>query len=152
MIPILAAPVVEVTISAEAVAWYGAVVATASAILSGYLAVRDRASLKVTARPNYQVFGEDPTRLYISVDIANKGRRPVSIRSVALVRVAAGKTTRIVPVESLRRGPVELSEGQGTNYLIPQEDLDLSEIKSVVAYDRTGREWEGPFATPSPGS
>lgn len=58
---------VNITITAEVVAWYGAVVGTGSLVVSGLGAWRDRARIVVTARPGYKALnapGYSPDKLY----------------------------------------------------------------------------------------
>ncbi len=134
----------KIEISANAVAWYGAIVATFSAILSGWIARRDRTKVKVDAQPNYEVKTDGPPddETYIVVTVANTGRRPVTISTVGLL--PKRKTDKSILLgDSIRGGPHELPEGKATQYLIKQDCLDLSLYKCVVAYDQTGRKWRG---------
>lgn len=136
----------EITISATMVAWYGAIVATLSLVVSGYVAIRDRVRVRVEARPNFRVMGAqseyDPEKNYICVTVANIGRRPVTIGSVALIR--KGETGRYLLLsDSVREGARELSEGESTTYIAEQDELDHRNVSGVVAYDQSGRQWKG---------
>ncbi len=76
------------TITANVVAWYAALVGTGSLAVSFYNAWRDRAHLRVTASAGYRVppgsHPYDPKKLYISVVVANRGRRPTTVEKVWL--------------------------------------------------------------------
>lgn len=135
----------EITISATAVAWYAALVGTFSLVVSGYVAFRDRARVRVKARSGCKVSGTgspyDPSKLYVIVTVANIGRRTVTIQAVSLLRRDSEKV-QLVLDESIREGR-EISEGKSTTFVTDQEGLDLENISGVVAYDQVGRSWRG---------
>jgi hypothetical protein len=134
----------SITITATVVAWYAAVVATLSLGINGYVAWRDRSRVTVRAAPNYRVTPGTPydaTKKYISVRVANAGRRPVTITHVYFSHHHAEEYTALS--DPLYRGPTELTEGKSATYLCSQEALDLTDIRAVIAVDATGREWKG---------
>jgi hypothetical protein len=77
-----------VTITADVVAWYAAVVATGAFWVNAYSAWRDRARLVVSARSGYRVspgpHPYSPDATYISITVANPGRRPATDERVWL--------------------------------------------------------------------
>jgi hypothetical protein len=133
------------------VAWYGAIVATASVLVGGYTAWRDRARLKVTARPGWKltesfgVFSKDST--YVLIEVANVGRRPVHLRELPHFKLKGQKTGGIVV-----KGPWQpkdcLDEGESATMLCKQDGLDLAQVTCVVVNDATGRAWAGPVRKP----
>lgn len=134
----------EITISASVVAWYAAIVATASLGVSAFLAFRDRARIVVKGSLNYKVTttagGYDPSKLYMIVTVANRGRRPVTIEKVFL---QMKEKPHSILADSLSRGPSEISEGKSVTFLCEQLGSELDRVKKIVAIDQTGRHWNG---------
>ena len=59
--------IIKLEISATSVAWYGAIVATASVIATGYNVLRDRAKLRIDIKPNMKVYpNTTPTCLCVN--------------------------------------------------------------------------------------
>jgi len=143
--------ILDITITASVVAWYAAIVSTCSLTISAYVALRDRARLKVEASPDYFVTGPaagyDPNKKYILVTVASIGRRPVTIEKVALMR-KKGLGGHHLLADSLSKGPRELTEGKSATYLLEQSRIDFDEIDHAVAIDSTGRHWRGKVSKP----
>jgi hypothetical protein len=139
----------SLTVTATAVAWYAAIVSTASLLVMLYVACRDRQRLVVTAVPNTRVIspaaGEVSPRC-IAIKVANHGRRPATIAGAYLV-YRGGRES--MAMESLFQPPVELAEGRATVYYVEQEDDDLTRINHVYVRDVTGRRWKGPLKRPA---
>jgi hypothetical protein len=78
----------SVTITANEVAWYAAVVATAAVGGNAYRAWRDRARLVVSACSGYRVtpgpHPYSPDATYIWITVANPGRRPATVEKAWL--------------------------------------------------------------------
>lgn len=77
----------KVEVSASIIAWYGALVATASIILSLYVVLRDRAKVKISFTPSSYVHNHpcyEAGTPYLDITVRNIGRRPVKIGNVAL--------------------------------------------------------------------
>lgn len=142
----------DISITASAVAWYGAITGTLSLILGSYVAFRDRVRLKVWASDNYRVHGGagpyDPAKDYVMVSVANAGRRPITITHVYFRY--HGKKESALLTDSMLRGAKELKEGQSTIFLAEEQGLDIASIKAVYVADATGREWKGPFKRTRP--
>lgn len=134
----------QLTISAAAVAWYAAIVATLSLGVSLFVALRDRPRITVVGRPGYKVTspagGYNPNKLYIMVNVANRGRRPVTVEKAFLQMKSK---PHAILTDSLLRGPQELREGRSVTFLVEQEGIDFANVKAVVAIDQTGRHWKG---------
>jgi hypothetical protein len=145
---------VDITISAEAVAWYGAIVGTGSLAVSALNAWRDRPRVRVTADAGYRIQGGEergysPDKLYISVTVANRGRRPVTIEKVWFDTSEPGRGPHILLHDSLLSGSRELAEGKATTYLADQALVDLRQLTRVTVSDQTGRTWSGKPPKPS---
>ena len=137
---------ISLTISANAVAWYAALVSTVLLIIR-YLDYRkDRVNVILDCMPDYRVYGatapHKPDTDYILIKVINKGRRPVTIGNVGFITKGNNEKDALLS-DSLREGPRELNEGKSTSYLMEQDAIDLNKIKYFVAYDLTGREFKG---------
>jgi hypothetical protein len=134
-----------ITITADVVAWYAAIVGTLALAVNVYLAWRDRAHLTVTARSGYRVtpgaHSYSPDKLYINVTVANRGRRPTTVSRVWLTR--KGEPGALLLSESFLPGSRELKEGTSTLYVVDQSGIDLDEVEYVYASDEAGRQWRG---------
>lgn len=136
----------QITISAEAVAWYGAIVATTSAILGAISVFRDRAKIRVSATPDMKIvqsvgdYSKDSS--YILIEVANVGRRTVHLRELPYLTLKGEKRTSLIV-----KGPWQpssiLAEGESATMLGRQQDVDLSQIRRVIVTDATGRRWKG---------
>lgn len=138
--------VLSAAISVDVVAWYGAIVATASAMLSGYVVWRDRVRLKVVATPNMRLteacgnFSTDED--VILIEAANVGRRSITLETTWF-ELRKSKSPRALFVKSQWRPSSKLAEGEKATKLCKQRDLDLSTLSCVVVKDATGRKWRG---------
>ena len=128
--------------TAPVVAWYAAIVSTASLALGVFLSLRDRARIRVTARTNWMLIGDteyDPKEKYICITVANRGRRTVTIQNVGLE--SKGRGPDYLASDSMRKGPLEVAKGKAQTYLMKQSGLDLNTIKTAIVVDQTGRKW-----------
>ena len=137
---------ISITISANAIAWYAALVSTVLLIIR-YLDYRkDRVNIVLDCRTDYLVHGATapykPDTYYILVNVINRGRRPVTIGNVGFITKDKNGADGLLS-DSFHPGPRELTEGKSTNYLIEQERIDLDKIKYFVASDLTGRQFKG---------
>jgi hypothetical protein len=136
---------ISITISASAVAWYGAIVATVAAGGAVYNMWRDRARLVVSARPNFVEIGNEAAGKKICVSVANRGRRSVPLKAVAL-KIRNGNN--LVASDSMRAQD-EIGEGKSRSYFMNQptfeEQHSFADIEYVFAIDQTGLEWKGKF-------
>jgi len=105
----------NLTITADVVAWYAVIVATVGIAVNGYSAWRDRARLLVTARAGYRVtpgpHPYSPEKLYLSVPVANRGRRPATVEKVWLT-TKGKKQGGLLLSDSILGGPRKLEEGR----------------------------------------
>ncbi|PIV22907.1 MAG: hypothetical protein COS40_05060 [Deltaproteobacteria bacterium CG03_land_8_20_14_0_80_45_14] len=136
---------INISISAEAVAWYAAIVSTLALIITFLKYWSERINVVVKCKSNWRVIGGGsiyaPNKDYVVVTVINKGKRPVTIQNVGFVSKNK-KDEKGILSDSLL-GPRELKEGKSTDYLIEQDLVDLKKIKYFVAYDLTGRAYKG---------
>lgn len=133
-------------VTTESVALYGAVVATISILialfslaLQAVTVVRDKKKVLVKLSYNNRIFGEDSPYKegedYISMDIINSGRRPVTITSIGLMLYTARK---YLPVDAVRKGRFTLQEGEKETFVMEQKLVKQSTVRYVYAIDSTG--------------
>ena len=139
----------SLTISASTVAWYAAIVATISAIGIGYGVWRDRACLRIEAKPNRklsQPLLNYPTdRTYIFIEVANTGRRPISLNGWPYF-LLKDKRTECKLVIGDWYPKDRLNEGESATMLCFQDCIDLANVRAIAVKDSTGRVWVGKLA------
>lgn len=126
------------------VAWYGAVVATIGLLLTAYSQWRDSRRLQVIAKADMKIAGGDydPARTYVIIEVANVGRRPITLRTLPYF-VQKKRGSNSLMVKGPWRPKDRLEEGESASMVAFQEGLPLTEIKHVVVRDETGRKWKG---------
>ena len=131
----------KIEITAHAVAWYGAIVATCSLVISTLNAWRDRARLSVRVQRNMVALTGSPTdseQTYLLVTVANRGRRPVTIDKVWFEQEAEQSPKWLVK-DSLTQGPREVTEGKSVTYMAENGQFDLSIARWVCIGLATGQ-------------
>ena len=134
-----------ITISGDAVAWYGAIVATTSVLVGGYAVWRDCTKLKVSVRPDMKLtesfgdYSKDST--YLFIEVANIGRRVIHLKELPYFKRKGMKGGLVV------KGPwqpkADLAEGESAMMLCIQDGVDFAQLTCVVVKDATGRYWTG---------
>ena len=127
------------------IALYGAIVSTVSLLIHYFNYRRDRADLKISVKGNIGVYPKNTIygdKTYISVDIANRGRRPVTITKCAFKTPKGTTKGWMVSGDSIRN-PVELLEGKSKTYLFDEAEIKKYNLidKDLVAcaVDATGQ-------------
>lgn len=133
----------------DVVAFWGAITGTISLVVAYFTYKRDDIRIKVDVKKGWRVKNSpeyDPNEDQVIIDVANKGRRPVTITTVGYVFLK--KEGGVVLSDSIRLGSRELLEGKNTHYLINQSLIeDFSEIKSFEVYDAVGNAYKK-YVTP----
>ena len=134
----------NITIPVDAVAWYAAIVATASAFVVGYAIWRDRTKLRVTVMPSMKIFptpdGHEQDATFAVIKAANTGRRPIHLGDAHLMPREKGNKAAMLTAPWLP-GP-QLDEGQSASTYVDLADLDLRDFGFAVVYDGTGKGWK----------
>lgn len=133
----------KIEISASTVAWYAAIVATTSAIFSGLNIWRDRSRIKITLLKNMSFYPAKPSeedKRFILVEVANIGRRPMTITHVGFYEI--GKKEGGLLGDSFTQGPREIQEGKSTSYSMDQSLINIENLKTVIAIDATGKTYK----------
>jgi len=138
---------ISIQISADNVAWYGAIVATGALLVSTYNIWQDRARIRIKYQKGMRMINSAPPysddKDYFIITIINKGRRPVAIGNVA-VRLFNGKA--FIAADSLNNANRILTEEKPvTQIMIDQNELDFSKTYYIEAYDKTGRRYKKYF-------
>lgn len=131
----------KLEITANTVAWYAAIVATLSVFLSGLKLWRDRARIKITLRKNMMMYPPEPgdeEKTFMMVDVANAGRRPLTITHVWFE--TDGKN--ILLADSIKKGARELAEGKSTSYLANESEIPVEKLKTVIVFAATGKKYK----------
>lgn len=124
-------PHFTLTITASAVAWYAAVLSTASTLIQTANYFRDRVRLKILFQKNMQMIGDphyaDATLTIITV--TNVGRRPVMVTHIGTLYL-----NNLGGMFGDTRPPLacELTEGKQVVAVADQRALDLAKIRCIL--------------------
>jgi len=137
--------VFKIEISANAVAWYGAIVASISAFVVGYNVLRDRARLEIKLLANIGTINIEPdydsSKMYYSIRVINKGRRPIRIGQPALKVVGMEHTFFIITSPSVQNNNVLTEENPSADFLVEQSKIDPAKIWYASIQTITGSEY-----------
>lgn len=134
-----------IVISADAIAWYGAVVATFSGIFSVYEIIRDRAKLKIKYSRNTQILNYpayDSTKKYLTISVVNRGRRPIRIGSVSLKIFGNSHFTVLNDSLLNLRNKILTEENPETCFFIEENILVFDDVIYISVYDGVGKEYK----------
>lgn len=131
---------ISITITAETVAWYAAIISTTMLLLRLIELYRDKVNVKLKCEKNMGIIGNPENIDYIMITVINNGKRPVTIGNVSFA-MKNGKYG--IFSDSLTNGSRELTEGKSTSYQIKQDSVNLNVVKYFFAIDKTGREFRG---------
>jgi len=128
------------------IAVYAAAVATASAGAQVYVAIQDRAKVRVEASQSVvPQASPDDDGLRISVEVVNCGRRPVTITGAGLIlEVPKGESNSMQFVCGMTPGGNRLEENELAAFFGKPDRETYRRIKCAGARDATGREYRGP--------
>lgn len=142
----------EITISGNAVAWYGAIVGTVGILISMlsagtsvYAVRRDRVKLKLSVMANMiatspPLPGKNTLGPFIVINAANIGRRPIHLTILPWFSLHGTSAGLIIKGEW--QPSSGLDENKSANFFVIQEKIDdVSELKAIHVRDQTGRVW-----------
>jgi len=138
-----------ITITAETVAWYGAIVASLAFIISvasvilKYISYRknDLPRLKIECLKNRKVFGDtiyDTEKTYLSITTTNVGKRPITVTNVGYVTKDKNQSNYLFS-DSLLKGAQKLNDGEFASYMIEQDSIDFKTIKHLEVHTSMGK-------------
>lgn len=138
--------ILKIEISASSVAWYGAIVATASVLIALLNYFRDRHRVKITYQKDVKLMGTqgiyDQSKTYFNITVINKGRRPVKIEKAAIKIVGEKGYYLLGDSFAPHRMQVLTEDSPKTEFLADQSLIDLSKIWYIYVYDATGRKYK----------
>lgn len=123
-----------IEITADTVAWYAAIIATISVAVHIMNTLKDRSKIKIIFHKSWKILGE-PNNSYVMLDIANTGRRPITITHVGFTT----ESEDILLKDSFIHGQREITEGKSTTYLAKDSELPYKELRKAIVIDATGR-------------
>jgi hypothetical protein len=141
---IMSIPEISIKISANSVAWYGAILATIGASISVYNAWKDRKQIKIFPQMNMRIFNARPpfeeNKDYFIVNITNTGRRPVAIGNVAIQYISG---ENFILADSIDNQDLRILTEESPHAIITSDQsiFDFSKMYCIMVYDKTGREY-----------
>ena len=139
-----------IKISASAVAWYGAIVATFSAFILLLNYLRDRGRIKVKLSQGFLAYGPNLEKdVQIFIEAINVGRRPVTLTGVGF-SLKNGRQLVIIKPEPINF-PYELQEGKSIQVWVDKNDIfqDATREKTKITCawyrDATGKIYKTKF-------
>ena len=129
------------------IAVYGAIVATASAVVAAFLGIaelrRNQPRLRVTTS-TLQIYNprtDKPGEAFLAISLANIGSRPINVRSYSFI----DRRKHIIVLPDFMMKPVTLEDGQAHDFPIPVNVLAAKRfVKDIIAIrvmDSTGKAW-----------
>jgi len=139
-------PTLHINVSGSAIAWYGAVLSTITAIVQVMNHFRDRAKVVLEVRKNMRTPDtfrhRDMTMVIITA--TNAGRRPVTIAGFS-VHLLFGKGKEKVTdwfLPDVRPPlPFEITEGKMVSAFLNQANVDFDAIAYWYVWDSVGRRY-----------
>ena len=136
----------SIEISANAVAWYGAVVATIGCSVSAYNAWRDRPRIEIKYQKDMAVHGVDSIyprdKTYFNITVINKGRRPINISKAAIRTIGHDKKFAILADSFFpHRNSILTETNPVSEFMMEQDEKVLESIWYISVYDATGKEY-----------
>jgi hypothetical protein len=130
-------------VSTESIALYGAIVASVSIVVSALslvfqavVVIRDKKNVRVKMTYDNEIIGGMPlykeNEDYISIDIVNIGRRPVTITTTGLLLYTNKKS---LPIDAVRKGRFTLNEGEKETFVMEQKSVRKNTVRCVFATD-----------------
>jgi hypothetical protein len=139
-------PEFSIQISANSVAWYGAIVASISATISIVKFLQDRVRIKIKYEPGMYIFGPGSTyaegEKHLSITVINKGRRSVRIEKAALKEYGTSQVILFADSFSDRRPKLITEESPTTTFIAQEKKLRLDKTYCVIITDGTGKEYK----------
>ncbi len=132
-----------IEISANVVAWYGAIVATAGFIFSAYSIWRDSVRLKITIEKDlrfYNTHGLYKENVdYVRVTVVNRGRRPVKITQAEILTLNSTKRLLLTDNFAKHRVQVLTEDEPKTQFFIESSMVNFDKIYCVIIGDGANR-------------
>jgi|SRR3989344_5458911 len=143
-------PSITIQISASAVAWYAAIVATISLSFTGLSYWRDRARVQIKLSQGFLAYAPNNVGgIKIFIEAINHGRRSVTLDGAGL-SLRNGKKLAVTRPETINF-PHELQEGKAVQVSLDKNEVfqaaaqEQSEITHAWYRDATGKIYKTSF-------
>jgi hypothetical protein len=138
---------IKLEITASAVAWYGAIVASLSFAFSGYQIWRDSSRIKISLEKGLNFYNSAPLYKedteYVGVSVINKGRRPVKITHAAFkILGKEGKQLLLADSFADHRVQVLTEENPKTQFFVEAFLVDVDKIWCIDISDGAGNQYK----------
>ena len=147
-------PSITFQISANSVAWYGAIVSTGALVVSAYNVWKDRARLHISYQKGMRVINAIPPfeedKEYFVVTVRNRGQRPVALGNVGVRLFRGGalllsssvfdQSTRVLTEES------PSADIHAEQDLLERDTSRFTNAHYIEVYDRAGRQYRKYFS------
>lgn len=127
--------ILKIEISANIVAWYGAIISTVSILLAFMNYFRDKAKIKVKISQGLFAYGTHlGNEVKVFIEIINIGRRPITLTGAGLT-LKNGKNMFILKSEFINF-PFELLEGKSAQVEFNRDEVfeESKKEKSKILY------------------
>jgi hypothetical protein len=135
-----------IEISAGAVAWYGAIVASLSFLFSAYQIWRDSARISIELETRLYLYNTEPlyksNTEYIGVSVINRGRRPLKITHASFLILGSEGKLLLTDSFANHRAQVLTEENPKTQFLVEASLVDMNKVWCVLISDAAGREYK----------
>ena len=142
-------PEISIQISANSVAWYGAVLSTLGASVSIYNAWKDRGQLVISSQKNMRLMNALPpwseNKDYFIAHVKNSGRRPIAVGNVA-IQYISGENFILADSIDNQSNRILTEEKSHTMITTDQSLIDFRKIYRIMVYDKVGREYKKYFS------
>lgn len=140
-----------ITITADTVAWYGAILSSAVFLFEVYRYLRDRARLKITYKTGQEIWGDTGNGRFINlekgvsfwtVDIANTGTKDIIVTQVGVnwKNKKGGAVISRDYTGFIKR--FTLVPGDSRAITISEKLIKHSDVRNFWVNDATGREFK----------
>lgn len=135
-------PEFTISISANAVAWYGAIVATVGSMVGLYNVWKDRPRIKIKYEPGQYLVGNpalySQDKKHLCITVVNEGIRPIRIDQAAVQQYNDKGTFILTDSFSDHRPKVIDEKSPKTTFATAEEMLDLDKVYRVIVTDGFG--------------
>jgi hypothetical protein len=135
----------QMDISENIVAWYGAIVATLSTLFSVYQLWRDSARIDIKLETGITFHGTTPfykeNTEYVGVSVINRGRRPIKIVSARLRLIGEKKDLFMTDSLAEHRVQVLTEENPKTTFYAEKSMIDIDKLWCILIADATDKKY-----------
>ena len=124
-------PIIKIEISANIIAWYGAILATGSLSIAILNYLRDRRVVKIKISDGWLIpnpWGGEDKKIFIEAQ--NHGKRPVTLISTGFI--LSNGSSIVLPVPKNIQFPYKLNEGESVSTFFEKADI-LKNLKEGVS-------------------